>query len=431
MSSEYQIRLYDRPLVSFSMGFSALGNVTGRICWVDESARALLPARLLQSCTFEDVCDWLRSRFIPRNRINARKVLSLLPRISGSALDIVDGSLGLSLNDAYWVTPEGLGGTWEECNLYQNEFDESVGLVAFAGLPSQLHEKVGRSPEWTTSGSYPKAWRNVGGRIVLYKAGNYPPFEGFANDDLGPFSEYFAAQVAERAGLAHVAYGLDVWRGHLASTCDLFCDQDVSYVPFHDATGRSGVPSCLVACEELGDEALEAYLDMLAFDAVILNDDRHGGNFGFMRDNHTGRFLGFAPLFDQNRSLLPTDMDADLASWPERAHRVSPAGSAATFDALMPALMTARQQDWLRRLLDFSPTQDETHKVSSARLEAIGAIVRKRASKLLRLPCHSLSEVEGTIGEECATRGDNQREMPIVTQSRLCDTEGQNDESNR
>ena len=420
MTRGYVIRLFDRPLVAYSVGTSAIGGVTGKVEWVDEESRALLPPRLLQSCAYEDVEAWLASRVIPKNRAFVRQILWQYGIGASNPQDIIDVSRGLSLNDAYWVTPDGFDGTWAECNLYENRFDEVLGLVAYTGVTGSQRRKAGLSSEWTTSGSYPKAWRNVGGRIVLYKAGNYPLYEGCANEDLGPFSEYFSVQVAERAGLPHVEYGLDVWEGHLASTCELFCDERHSYVSFYEATNRSGVPSCLAACESLGPSALERYLDMLTFDSVILNDDRHVGNFGFMRDNETGRFLGFAPLFDQNRSLFPTDMDEDLAGWQDHARGVAPAGSAIPFDSLMPTLITGRQHEWLRRLLDFSPTQDEAHRVSERRLEAIGRLVRERASEMLRLPCHDLSEVRAVIRASYAPREGDDAEMPIVTQSMLC-----------
>ena len=41
------------------------------------------------------------------------------------------------------------------------------------------------------------------------------------------------------------------------------------------------------------------YIDsMITADRILGNDDRHLGNFGFIRDAQTGRLLRFAPLFD-------------------------------------------------------------------------------------------------------------------------------------
>lgn len=37
---------------------------------------------------------------------------------------------------------------------------------------------------------------------------------------------------------------------------------------------------------------------MLVFDAVILNEDRHFGNFGLLVDSHTNKIIAPAPIFD-------------------------------------------------------------------------------------------------------------------------------------
>ena len=42
---------------------------------------------------------------------------------------------------------------------------------------------------------------------------------------------------------------------------------------------------------------------MLVFDALIYNEDRHFGNFGVLRDNHSGNIIAPAPIFDNGLSL--------------------------------------------------------------------------------------------------------------------------------
>ena len=51
-------------------------------------------------------------------------------------------------------------------------------------------------------------------------------------------------------------------------------------------------------------------------DALILNTDRHLGNFGFLFDNQTMEVKTAAPIFDHNRSLL-FDLDEDQLAKPE------------------------------------------------------------------------------------------------------------------
>lgn len=49
---------------------------------------------------------------------------------------------------------------------------------------------------------------------------------------------------------------------------------------------------------------VKEFLDnMIAFDYIINNTDRHLGNFGFLRNATTGEYLGPAPIFDNGNSL--------------------------------------------------------------------------------------------------------------------------------
>ena len=49
---------------------------------------------------------------------------------------------------------------------------------------------------------------------------------------------------------------------------------------------------------------------MCILDALILNTDRHSGNFGVLYRNDTMQVQKMAPVFDSNRSLL-FDLDDD------------------------------------------------------------------------------------------------------------------------
>lgn len=44
----------------------------------------------------------------------------------------------------------------------------------------------------------------------------------------------------------------------------------------------------------------EDLADMIIADAVMLNQDRHLGNFGFIVENDTGKIVKTAPLYDHN-----------------------------------------------------------------------------------------------------------------------------------
>lgn len=61
---------------------------------------------------------------------------------------------------------------------------------------------------------------------------------------------------------------------------------------------------------------------MLVFDALIYNEDRHFGNFGVLRDNHSGNIIAPAPIFDNGLSLFCYAGKEDYANLDEYAKPV-------------------------------------------------------------------------------------------------------------
>lgn len=99
----------------------------------------------------------------------------------------------MSLNDSYWIVPEGFNGKFAEYNLYENSFSDILSLVAYTGQ-GQSAGVFTTSPELTTNGMLPKAWRFKKSGIYLYKGGT----SGAANAGNEPYSEYYACQIAKR-----------------------------------------------------------------------------------------------------------------------------------------------------------------------------------------------------------------------------------------
>ena len=68
---------------------------------------------------------------------------------------------------------------------------------------------------------------------------------------------------------------------------------------------------------------------MCILDAIILNPDRHYGNFGVLFDTATMEVLQMAPVFDNNKSLLP-ELDNDQLAAPTVISPGAARGSAGT-----------------------------------------------------------------------------------------------------
>ena len=368
----YELRLFDRTLVEFSIADGLFGPEVEVADW-DTTAQMLMPCGL--SLTSEGLWGWLESRSIPANRRNAAKICTGLGFVLGDIEALYQTSMGLSLNDSYWVVPRGFSGQFDDYNLCDNSFSEAIGALAVAGelRGTSLH---GNTPELTTDGTLRKGWRIVDGRRLLYKGSS----EGYVPGE--PWSEYLAALIGKDLGLNVVDYGIDTWQGETCSTCEDFASKDVSYVPFAVATGATDLVGVLWWCACWGDRCLEELCDMFAFDALLCNTDRHLTNFGILRDNATGRPLGLAPIFDNGRSLFPNVADDDSGQFMLEAQLRSPAFGGRDFSEFISRTMGKRQLELLGRASDRGIVGNVL--APNRRVAALDEFVRRRAEELAK-----------------------------------------------
>ena len=207
------------------------------------------------------------------------------------------------------------------------------------------------------------------------------------NSGMEPYSEYFASQIAERMGIKHVSYNLEMWKGKLASTCPLINTKDVSYVPFAYTTKGHMFPASMAVAHAFSRDMMDDYRDMLLFDALICNPDRHAKNFGVLRDNKTGNVLGMAPLFDHNLSLFPYDMADEFDKFEDRANTVYyPRLSNLPFIEQVGLTMSEKNHSALRKLIGFKLENHPLYPVSQDRLDALNRYLEKRTVELLKVP---------------------------------------------
>lgn len=378
MISLYELRLYDETLLTFSMAEKGLEGLVAEIDYINNDKLNLFPLDLEVSNT--GIIKWLRNRVIPKNRRFVDEILKTLNLSQNDTKGIIDVCKGLSLNDSYWVVPKGFKGEFSEYNLYENRFSEILSLVAYTGAGSS-NKAFTTSPELTTNGMLPKAWRFVeNDGIYLYKGGT----DGAANSGKEPYSEYYASQIAAVMGLNAVKYELENWKGILASKCKLFTDIDTSFVPVGRIVKDGGIAVCLEYYKSLGNEFYEQLKSMLVFDAVIYNEDRHFGNFGVLRNNHTGEIFAPAPIFDNGLSLFNFAMDEDFKDIETYAKtRTTPYGI--SFETICAEVIGKNQVSQLRKLIGFKFKRHESINISEERLCAIEKLLQKRVTQLISL----------------------------------------------
>ncbi len=374
----YELRHFDTALMQFS-ATEDTSSPDIEILWLSDENKALLP--LDMTVDSESISRWLRHRTIPKNRAYVHSFLSKCGLNLNRPMSILSVSKGLSLNDCYWVVEEGFEGSFSEYNLYDNRFSRVLGLIAFTGYGSSVRTSLASCPEFTTNGMLPKCWRRESGSIKLYKGGTC----GASNTGNEPYSEFYAAQIAEVLGINAIGYGLSKWQGELCSTCELFTSKDYSFMPVGRLVTKGGMKAVREYYVSLGEEFVSALDDMLVFDAMICNVDRHFGNFGFLVDNQTNKIATPAPLFDHGNSLF------NLAG---RDALVSDDALGEYADTLMPCVyddfigtaknvLSNRHREGLRRLLSFRFKRHSRYNLDKKRLDLIENQIHKRAKELL------------------------------------------------
>ena len=379
--SEYILKQYDDNLVYFSMRVDKLNGLEITLRNICEDKVSIFPMDL--ELTNEGLQRWLQKRVIPKSREFVHEILKSLNLSANDLKGIIDICKGLSLNDCYWVVPTDFNGTFSEFNLYENKFDKILSLIAYTGV-ANVSTHFTSSPELTTNGNLPKGWRVLSdGKRYLFKGGS----SGAVNTGMEPYSEFYAYQIANAMGLNAVPYQLGMWKGMLSSYSELFTDINTSYVPIGRVVQNGGLQAVLEYYRKLGNMYYDELCSMLVFDAVIYNDDRHFGNFGLMRDNHTGEILRPAPVFDNGYSLFNFAMEDDFKDLKSYAStRVSATG--AKHDDIAQIVMGQKQREQLRKLINF---EFEPHKPNKAKVK-FSAKRRKQLERFIQYRVRELLE---------------------------------------
>ena len=375
----YTLMHFDTPLIVFSAERQV--GATIKIMEAHEDNKELFPLDLAE-VSESGIESWIKHRSIPKNRAYVNTLLSSLGLSINRPLDIISVSKGLSLNDCYWLKQEGSSDSFDSVNLYDNRFSRVLGQIAFTGYGSSNVSGLTSSPEFTTDGMLPKCWRRIDGEILLYKGGTM----GASNTGNEPYSEFYAYQIGKILGMNVVPYSLSKWKNTLCSTCKLFTSKDVSFIPVGRIVRSGGMQAVREYYKKLGAEFERALNDMLVFDALIFNTDRHYGNFGFLIDSHSNRIIAPAPLFDHGNSLF-NFAGGDALKRKENFLKYAKAQMPCVYDdyvAEAKKVLTHEQRNSIRQLLDFKLPRHSRYNLSKERLSLIEYAVSQRAAELLK-----------------------------------------------
>lgn len=260
-----------------------------------------------------DSKNWIEKRF--QQVIEQDQLRAMLDSRMTSIDEFYTATKGLSLNDTFWLKPNGCKLTWKDINPYNNpictDFANSVLQAMKTGLIRNVNRTIS-SPDFALTGQYDKKWKRIDGKIYLIKAGTPNPYE---SDIVGnePFSEHIACQVEKLMQIDKMSVQYDLIKQtfqnqtRVATKCELFTSEDVGFIP-NEMINKHGKTDVEYAKQH---NSLALFLSMCLLDSIIMNIDRHDGNFGYYMKN--GQYLigKMAPIFDNNLSLLCKDSIRD------------------------------------------------------------------------------------------------------------------------
>lgn len=287
--------------------FSVLGGGNSTICKiVEEYEPSLKPLNL------RDLKDWLWRRSNVGYRFYIERFLEHTDLTE--LYDLILTTKCISLSDTFWVKSTHSEMKWSSISPFRHSPDSAVSDYSLKG--SLTSRKVTSSPEFSTDGTFAKCWGISEGKLRLYKAGT----DGACNAGNEPYSEVYASKIASLMGLInYVPYWLEVHKGVLVSVCDCFTSESEGMIQFKalDQSIRTYKELLSGKGREYGSN--EDKFDMLLFDYLTCNVDRHFGNISMRLDTEKNQVTGLSKIYDYNLSCVPyytrdEDLEAYIAS---------------------------------------------------------------------------------------------------------------------
>lgn len=172
------------------------------------------------------------------------------------------------------------------------------------------------TPDASSNGWLKKKWVIIDGERYLAKAGSAPLLQQ-------PYNEVAASKIMDALGINHIEYKLIKEEGRPLSLCKNFVTTETEFVPasliknvLPKSNNDNEYTHFLKCAEKLEIPNVKEHLDaLMTVDFLIENTDRHFGNFGFIRNVVTLKFIGPAPVFDNGTSLWCEALNTEIGSW--------------------------------------------------------------------------------------------------------------------
>ena len=320
---------------------------------------------------------WVRSRGFYKHRAHLQETLAYFKLTS--LRDVLKFSKGLSLNDTFWIVQD-RDLSWEDYSPFTHEFNPLIEQLMWDGsiVIDSLSSTKFSSAELGNDGALPKCWHRENNKVYLYKAS----FFKSGNKANEPLSEALCSQVLDRLGFLHTNYDLIYFKDRWASRCELFTSDKIMLVKVAHMFGE-GLDSVAVLNKLVDFGYMAQVKELLLFDALVYNTDRHKWNYGLLLDSDTYQILGLSPIYDNGFGLFPywTPDQCSIDDFSKRC----PCKLFDTFEAGVEWLVYKGQSiDVLEKMLTFKFDRIGTQAYDQDRITEIERWLNMNAYSLLK-----------------------------------------------
>lgn len=230
---------------------------------------------------------WISRRATPLTRKNVEFLYAMcgVPRDVAGQVAAVTTLGGASINDNYWFKEVASEKRFEdvESDKLLAASDRTFGLMTLTGSRKSAKPAQEFSPEITLQGNWSKCLVMENDRLLMYKA-----------DDKE--FEQEASEFALSIGLDVILYWQEEYEDVDCSVCEIASNRDNQWF----------------SAREFGEVKLKAmypkeYAQMMTFDYIVGNSDRHNLNWSVVMDSELNP-KGFSPLYDFNFAYMPDTM---------------------------------------------------------------------------------------------------------------------------
>lgn len=244
------------------------------------------------------ITSWLGNRVLNLSRSNAKKLYNVLniDQVNDDATRCKIALLcnAVSILDNYWLRLYKGPQTWEQINIRHNSLNESIAQIALHGTSISVEGSL-VTPELTTDGVYPKAWRrHKDGTLWLYKADQIIQGKSMI--------EVMCSNLMDKMNVQHCHYEAATEMGKQLCRCKALTDDKHSIISAN-TLARHCKNVNVPFVKTVMDLDRDAIYKMCIVDYLIANGDRHSRNWGFLYRPRSMELIGCHPLFDHNNAF--------------------------------------------------------------------------------------------------------------------------------